>query len=146
MLAALGTGLALASGDASWVVFAWLFGLGWLMLYNYYTCVYPAIQDVVEPRLRATAVAVYFVGMYLLGGAFGPVVVGALSDLLAERAMAAAGESTMSESFKAVGLHDSMFLIPTTLLATALFVDLAARRFPQDAQAMERRLAEGTLI
>lgn len=142
LVAALGTGLALASGAASLAAFAWLFGLGWLMLYNYYTCVYPAIQDVVEPRLRATAVAVYFAGMYLLGGAFGPVVVGALSDALAERAMEAAGASAMNESFKAVGLHDSMFLIPVTLLATAVFIYLAARRFPEDMRAMERRLAE----
>ena len=146
LVAAVGTGLALASGDGSLMAFAWLFGLGWLMLYNYYTCVYPAIQDVVEPRLRATAVAVYFAGMYLLGGAFGPVVVGALSDVLAERAMTAAGASAMSESFKAIGLHDSMFLIPVTLLATAVFIFMAARRFPEDARAMEQRLAEGKPI
>ena len=84
--------------------------------------------------------------MYLLGGAFGPVVVGAVSDVLAERAMTAAGQSTMDESFKAIGLHDSMFLVPATLLATAVFVYLAARRFPEDAKAMERRLAEGRAI
>ena len=74
-------------------LFAALFGLGWLAQYGYYTSVYPAIQDVIEPRLRATAVAVYFAGMYLLGGAFGPAVVGGLSDALARSAMAAAVSS-----------------------------------------------------
>ncbi len=141
MVAAVGTGLALGAGDASLALFAWLFGAGWLMLYNYYTCVYPAIQDVVEPRLRATAVAVYFAGMYLLGGAFGPVVVGALSDALAERARRAAGVESMTEAFKAIGLHDAMFLIPVTLLLTAIFVFLASRTFATDARAMQRRLA-----
>lgn len=142
LLAAVGTGIALSSGAVSVAAFAWPFGLGWLLVYNYYTCVYPAIQDVVEPRLRATAVAVYFAGMYLLGGAFGPVVVGALSDVLAERAMVAAGASAMEESFKAAGLHGAMILVPVTLFATAIFVALAARGFPDDARAMEQRLAE----
>lgn len=58
--------------------------------------------------------------------------------------MTAAGDSAMNESFKAVGLHDSMFLVPATLLATSVFVYLAARRFPEDAKAMEQRLAGST--
>lgn len=141
LVAALGTGLALASGAESLQVFAWLFGLGWLMLYNYYTCVYPAIQDVVEPRLRATAVAVYFAGMYLLGGAFGPVVVGALSDRLSLAAMERAGADGMTETFKAEGLHDAMFLVPVTLFLTAVFIFLASIHFAADARRMQERLA-----
>jgi MFS family permease len=64
VVAALATAAALASGRESVALFAALFGLGWLAQYSYYTSVYPAIQDVVEPRLRATAVALYFAGMY----------------------------------------------------------------------------------
>jgi MFS family permease len=105
--------------------------------------VYPAIQDVVEPRLRATAVALYFAGMYLLGGAFGPVVVGGLSDLLALRAMTAGGALEMTDAFRAVGLHDAMYLIPVALLLTAVFVFLASRSFAADADRMERQLAAG---
>ena len=141
VFAALATGAALASGRASVAVFAVLFGLGWLAQYSYYTSVYPAIQDVVEPRLRATAVALYFAGMYLLGGAFGPVVVGALSDALAARAMAAAGAPAMTDAFRAVGLHDALGLVPVSLLLTAVFVYLASRSFPADARRMQRRLA-----
>jgi MFS family permease len=140
--AALATAAALASGRESVALFAALFGLGWLAQYSYYTSVYPAIQDVVEPRLRATAVALYFAGMYLLGGAFGPVVVGGLSDALARSAMAAAGATEMTDAFRAVGLHDAMFLIPVTLLLTAVFVFLASRSFAADARRMQGRLAE----
>lgn len=141
VVAAAATAAALASGRASLTLFAVLFGTGWLAQYGYYTSVYPAIQDVVEPRLRATAVAVYFAGMYLLGGAFGPVVVGALSDRLAGAAMAAAGAATMTDAFRAVGLHDALFLVPVALLLTAVFVFLASRSFPADARRMEERLA-----
>jgi MFS family permease len=141
--AAVATAAALASGRGSVALFAVLFGLGWLAQYSYYTSVYPAIQDVVEPRLRATAVALYFAGMYLLGGAFGPVVVGGLSDALARSAMTAAGATGMTDAFRAVGLHDAMFLIPVTLLLTALFVFLASRSFAADARRMQDRLAAG---
>lgn len=141
--AALATAAALASGRESVALFAALFGLGWLAQYSYYTSVYPAIQDVVEPRLRATAVALYFAGMYLLGGAFGPVVVGGLSDALARSAMAAAGATEMTDAFRAVGLHDAMYLIPVTLLLTAVFVFLASRSFAADARRMQARLAAG---
>jgi predicted cation transporter len=68
-------------------LFIGLFSIGWLLQYAYYVCLYPAIQDVVEPRLRATAVAVFFAALYLLGGAFGPMVVGYFSDRSAEAAM-----------------------------------------------------------
>jgi MFS family permease len=143
VVAALATAAALASGRESVALFAALFGLGWLAQYSYYTSVYPAIQDVVEPRLRATAVALYFAGMYLLGGAFGPVVVGGLSDALARSAMAAAGATEMTDAFRAVGLHDAMFLIPVSLLLTAVFVFLASRSFAADARRMQGRLAAG---
>ncbi len=139
-MAALATAAALASGRQSVTLFAALFGLGWLAQYGYYTSVYPAIQDVIEPRLRATAVAVYFAGMYLLGGAFGPAVVGGLSDALARSAMAAAGGREMTDAFRAVGLHDAMYLIPVALLVTAVFVFLASRSFAADTARMQERL------
>ncbi|PAP74983.1 spinster family MFS transporter [Rubrivirga marina] len=141
VVAALATAAALATGDGSVALFAALFGLGWLAQYAYYTSVYPAIQDVVAPRLRATAVALYFAGMYLLGGAFGPVVVGGLSDALAQRAMTAGGATALDGGFRAVGLHDAMYLIPVALALTAAFVFFASRSFDADAARMERQLA-----
>lgn len=150
VVAAIATAAALASEHESVTLFAALFGLGWLAQYSYYTSVYPAIQDVIEPRLRATAMAVYFAGMYLLGGAFGPVVVGGLSDALARSALesataAGAGSGEMNAAYRAVGLHDAMYLIPVALLVTAVFVFLASRSFAADSLRMQRRLAEGTV-
>lgn len=144
VVAAIATAAGLVSGRQSVTLFAALFGLGWLAQYGYYTSVYPAIQDVIEPRLRATAVAVYFAAMYLLGGAFGPAVVGGLSDALARSAMAAAGGREMTNAFRAVGLHDAMYLIPVALLLTAVFVFLASRSFAADSLRMQQRLAGPT--
>ena len=134
------TWLALQVGSDGVKAFSFLFGLGWLSYYSYYTCVYPAVHDVVQPRLRATAFALYFAGMYLLGGAMGPLVVGAISDHYAHAAMAAAGGTDLN-LFKAQGLHDALFLIPWMFLLTALFVFLAARSFPADAARMQREIS-----
>ena len=139
-LAAAATYAALSLGHGATATFTAVFAAGWLLQYQYYTCVYPAIQDVVEPRLRATAMALYFACLYLLGGAFGPVVVGALSDHYARAAMLAAGVATIAPAFKAIGLHAAMFLIPVALLATAIMLLLASVTFCKDAQAMRREL------
>jgi len=134
--ASLATAAALALGSSSVALFTVLFAAGVLAYYSYYACVYPALHDVVAPRLRGTAFAVYFAAMYLLGGAFGPAVVGALSDRLAKTAMHAAGVDLMNEGFKAGGLYAAMNLVPAMMAATALFVYLASRRFAADARAM----------
>jgi hypothetical protein len=49
-------------------------------LMNFFDRTIPAaLQDVVEPRLRAAAMAVYFFFQYVLGAGFGTIVTGALS-------------------------------------------------------------------
>ncbi|HLA31954.1 MAG TPA: MFS transporter [Pseudomonas sp.] len=137
LIAAVCTAYALLAGRIEIALFVALFSLGWLFAYNFYTCVYTAIQDVVEPRLRATAMALFFAGLYLLGGGLGPIAVGLLSDHYAEAAMLAAGASEMSEAFKAVGLHDAMRLIPLALLLTMLALVQASRCFVADAKRMQ---------
>ncbi|MGH8355339.1 MAG: spinster family MFS transporter [Pseudomonas sp.] len=141
LLAALATGAALLLGQAGIGLFVALFSFGWLFAYNFYTCVYTAIQDVIEPRLRATAMALFFAGLYLLGGGLGPVVVGLLSDHFAQAAMLAAGAAQMSEAFKAVGLHNAMYLIPVALFLTMLCLFQAACCFSRDAARMRQGLA-----
>lgn len=136
------TGWALLAGRIDTALFVGVFSLGWLFAYNFYTCVYTAIQDVIEPRLRATAMALYFAGLYLLGGGLGPVAVGWLSDHYAKAAMHAAGADEMTETFKAVGLHDAMLLIPVALLLTLLALLQAARCFQQDAQRMRASMEQ----
>ena len=135
------TAWALHAGQVEIGVFVAVFSVGWLFAYNFYTCVYTAIQDVVEPRLRATAMALFFAGLYLLGGGLGPVVVGGLSDHFSNSAMLAAGTGQMTETFKAVGLHDAMYLIPVALLLTMVFLVLAARCFVRDAKRMREGLS-----
>lgn len=148
MLAAtLCTAWALHAGRIELGVFVAVFGIGWLFSYNFYTCVYTAIQDVVQPRLRATAMALFFAGLYLLGGGLGPVVVGGLSDHFAVAAMTAAGEGVMNEAFKAQGLHDAMYLIPVALMLTMVFLLAASRCFSRDAQRMrEGMVLEGGAV
>ena len=142
LVAALATGYALLAGRVEVGVFVAIFSLGWLCAYNFYPCVYTAIQDVVEPRLRATAMALFFAGLYLLGGGLGPIAVGLLSDHFAQAAMLAAGASEMNEAFKAVGLHDAMLLIPVALFLTMLALVQAARCFVADATRMREGMAE----
>ncbi len=138
LIAALATGYALHAGRIEVALFVALFSIGWLFAYNFYTCVYTAIQDVIEPRLRATAMALFFAGLYLLGGGLGPVAVGLLSDHYAQAAMLAAGATEMNETFKAVGLHGAMYLIPVALLLTMLALLQASRCFVRDAARMQQ--------
>jgi MFS family permease len=142
LIAALATGYALHAGRIEVALFVALFSIGWLFAYNFYTCVYTAIQDVIEPRLRATAMALFFAGLYLLGGGLGPVAVGLLSDHYAQAAMLAAGATEMNESFKAVGLHGAMYLIPVALLLTMLALLQASRCFVRDAARMQQGMVD----
>ncbi|WP_185268899.1 spinster family MFS transporter [Halopseudomonas xiamenensis] len=142
LVACVCTAWALSAGRIDTAVFVGVFSIGWLFSYNFYTCVYTAIQDVVEPRLRATAMALFFAGLYLLGGGLGPLVVGWWSDRSAQAAMHAAGATEMTETFKAVGLHDAMLLIPVALFLTLLALLQAARCFRQDALRMRDGLEQ----
>ncbi len=130
------TGVALVPGEIDVAIFVGLFAVGWLFAYNFYTCVYTAVQDVIEPRLRATAMALFFAGLYLLGGGLGPVMVGGLSDYFANQAMLLAGASEMTEVFRAIGLHNALYLVPVTMGLTGVFLLIAIRTFRADAQKM----------
>src|SRR6266404_2637459 len=112
-----------------------LLSLGWLVYFSYYASVYSALQDVVEPRLRATAMAVYFFFQYVLGAGFGTIVTGALSDMYAKQAMIAAGASEMTDAFRAVGLQSAMTLVvPLAIALTCVSLFFAARSFIADAR------------
>ena len=86
---------------------------------TYYGLVYAAIQDIVPAGLRATAMAAYYLAMYLCGASFGPLITGRLSDRFAQQA-AAAGAT--AEVARAIGLHQAMYIIPalSVLLAAIL--------------------------
>jgi MFS family permease len=106
-------------------------------MYVYYATVYAAIQDVIEPRLRGTAVAIYFCAMYVLGASLGPLATGMLSDHFAHRAMQAAGAATMTEAFKASGLHDALYVVPALAALAALALIAASRTVDADIRRRE---------
>lgn len=143
-LSALLTWFALARFDSAAVVpFISVFALGWLLQYFFYVCVFPALQDVVEPPLRATAVAVFFAALYLLGGAFGPMVMGYVSDISAHRAMLAEGATAMSDANRAAGLHGAFLLVSVSLAIASVALFIASRTFPADARRMTERMRGG---
>lgn len=94
------------------------------LLNTYYGLVYSAIHDIVAPTLRGTAMAVYFLAMYLCGASFGPLLTGRLSDFLARNAAQSAGSTVITEAFRASGLHQAMYVIP--ILSAGLAVALYA--------------------
>jgi MFS family permease len=112
--------------------FMLLMAIGTMTMFVYYATVYAAIQDVIGPRLRGTAVAIYFCAMYVLGASFGPLGLGMLSDHFARRAMREAGAAAMTEAFKAVGLHDAMYAIPVLAVLASLALFAAARTVEGD--------------
>ena len=114
-------------------------------LTGYYGLVYSAIQDIVAPHQRGTAMAIYFLAMYMCGASFGPVLTGHLSDRLAHRAAALAGSPVLTESFRAIGLQQAMLVIPilSTVLAGVLY--LGSRTIVFDIERREVRALTAAL-
>ena len=110
------------------------------MTFVYYSTVYSAIQDVVEPRLRGTAVSLYFFAMYVLGASFGSTIMGAVSDYFANQAMLEAGATEMAIQFRAAGLRSAMYMIPALMVLCSLSLLGAARTVPADMQRMQQQL------
>ncbi|MGH9837442.1 MAG: spinster family MFS transporter [Blastocatellia bacterium] len=128
--------LNLPKGDIR--TFMILMGSGWTLFYIYYVTVYPTVQDVVEPSLRGTAMALYFFAMYVLGGAFGTTILGMLSDQFARKAMTAAGGAAMTEHFRAIGLHDAFFIVPVISLTLAVVLFAGSRTVAGDMEKLQQ--------
>jgi predicted MFS family arabinose efflux permease len=106
-------------------------------LTTYYGLVYSAIQDIVAPNQRASAMAIYFMAMYMCGASFGPLFTGKLSDVLAHRAAALAGSSSVTETFRAVGLQQAMLVIPVLCVALAFVLYMGSRTIIVDMAKRE---------
>jgi MFS family permease len=121
------TYLALSAAPGDLLGFGAFMALGGGLMFVYYSTVYSTIQDVIEPSLRGTAMALYFFAMYVLGASFGPVLTGFVSEKYTRSAATAAGIVTFTkdalEPFRAAGLHSAMYLIPVLggVLAFVLF-------------------------
>lgn len=115
-----------------------------MFMYAYYGAVYATNQDIIEPALRGTAMALSFCAMYLLGAVLGPVATGWASDHFACRAAAADDTSVITEMHKALGVHDAMYLIPVLNIALVLVLVAASRTVKGDyLRCRERQAAVG---
>jgi MFS family permease len=137
-------GLRRPVGDmVGFVLFA---GLGMASMYVYYSTVYSAIQDVIEPSLRGTAMALYFFAMYVLGASLGPVGMGFLSSHFTRKAALAAGVTDTSfqalRPFAAEGLHSALYVVPAFGVLLGLVLFAASRTVERDMEKLQRWMRE----
>lgn len=120
--------------------FTFHMGIAFALMYFYYAIVYSTIHDVTEPSLRGTAMSIYFLAMYLLGGALGPYVVGLISDYFTRQAAIAAGVTEFSaaalEPFKAAGLHSAMYIVPVLCVILAGVLYASSRTVKSDTEKL----------
>lgn len=109
-----------------------LLALSYGALNMYYGLVYASLHDIVAPALRGTAMAVYFLVMYLGGASFSPLLTGKLSDVMARRAATVAGSATVTEAFRAIGLQQAMLVIPVLSLLLAAVLWAGSRSILKD--------------
>jgi hypothetical protein len=83
-------------------------------------------------------VSLYFLGMYVLGGAFGTTAMGALSDFFAHQHMLQAGAEAMAPMFKASGLHTAMYVMPMLMILCAGSLFMGARTVSNDMLIAQR--------
>ena len=115
--------------------------IGYAAYNTYFAFVYSSIQDIVPPDQRGFAMSVYFMAMYLCGASFGPLLTGRLSDLMARRAMHAAGAVSL-EAFRAVGLQRAMDIMPILSVVLAIVLYLGSRTMTQDVARRDARMQD----
>ncbi len=138
-------GLGRPVGDVGSLVL--LLSLGCGVMYVYYSTVYATVQDVIEPSLRATAMALYFFAMYILGAALGPYATGVLSDHYIVQAAQADGVALdgLAEAdyrkaldpYRGAGLHRAMYVIPILNLLLCLVLFAGATTVRRDVQRLQ---------
>jgi MFS family permease len=140
------TYLALDAAPGDLLGFSVFMGLGSGLMFVYYSTVYSTIQDVIEPSLRGTAMALYFFAMYVFGASFGPVLTGFLSESYTRGAATTAGIATFTkdalEPFRAAGLHSAMYLIPVLGGVLALVLFAASFTVRNDMDNLHRWMLE----
>jgi len=128
--------------------FLLLMGGSVAFMYFYYSIVYATIASVTEPAARGSAMAIYFMAMYLLGASFGPYVIGTVSDYFTQNAAISSGINDLSpaalEPFRAAGLRSAMYLVPilSGLLTLVLFA--ASRTVKNDVEKIQIWMRESS--
>jgi len=140
---------ALGQARGATTLFLVFMGAGCALMYFYYSTVYSTIQDIVEPGLRGTAMAVYFFAMYVLGASLGPYATGILSDFFTKRAAQTAGVLDFSqaalEPFRAEGLHTAMYAIPILSVLLTLVLFAASRTVTKDIEKLQTWMRESAI-
>ena len=139
--------LALGRTRGDILGFMILMGAGCALMYSYYSTVYSTIQDVIEPGLRGTAMALYFFAMYVLGASLGPYGTGLLSDFFTRRAAGATVivlTQQALEPFRAAGLHAAMYIIPTLGVLLTLVLFAASRTVTKDMEKLHHWMYKST--
>jgi MFS family permease len=96
-----------------------LLAVGQLCCVMYLGPTFGVLHNMVEPRMRATAVAIVFVLTSLIGLGLGPVLVGWLSDVAAARVVDAETFTTCATGSAAAGCRASSFAGVKLALAAA---------------------------
>ena len=111
------------------------------LMYFYYSIIYATIANVTEPASRGSAMAIYFMAMYLLGASFGPYVIGAISDYFTHKAAVSAGISELTpaglEPFRAAGLRSAMYVVPVLSSILTLVLFAASRSVKTDVEKIQ---------
>lgn len=129
-----------------YMTYSVLIGVSFALMYFYYSIVYSTISDVTEPALRGTAMAVYFLAMYLLGASLGPYILGLISDHYTQQAAIAAGVTQINaktlEPFRGVGLRTAMYVVPILSTALMLVLFAASRTVKKDVEKIQNWMKE----
>ncbi len=142
--------LALEQPVGGMTGFLFLMGFGCGLMYVYYSTVYSTIQDVIEPSLRGTGMAIYFFAMYVFGASLGPLATGMLSDFFTHRAAEAAGVTDFSatgvlEPFRGAGLHSAMYVIPLLNICLAFTLFAGSRTVARDMERLQTWMRDAAL-
>lgn len=129
---------ALLLGPGAAVLFIVLFAAGWTCTQFLGVAATPAIADVAPPRIRATAIALYFASFNIIGATLGPIITGALSDLLATPLPGLEAD--------AVGLHRALLVVvPLGLVVATVGAWRASRTLEADhARVTDQSSTRGT--
>lgn len=134
------------AGD--YVMFSALIGASVALMYFYYSIVYATIADVTEPASRGTAMAVYFLAMYLLGASLGPWIIGLISDHFTTQAAIAAGVTEFTaktlEPFRSAGLRSALYVVPGLSVLLMFVMFAASRTVKNDVEKIQNWMRENS--
>ena len=123
--------------------------IGYLMMSFYFAPTFAVVQNLVEPRMRASASALLFLAINTMGQGVGPVFMGFISDLNARRAFgigdyhhlcppaphASAQIVAACARASTQGLQHSSMIVSAFYLVAAVIYVVASRSLKRDVQA-----------